>query len=124
MGLFVLGDFVMHSGGIGKYKVDCDHLTDGDLACLAYMLAERLPPFTSVSGIPRGGLRLAQAMKKYVSDRLADTHLLVDDVLTTGKSMEEERAKFQGDVIGAVVFARASEVPPWITPLFRLTPAS
>lgn len=113
MSLFSLGDFVMHSGDVGNWKIECDALTDGDVECLAFMLAERLPNFGWVRGIPRGGLRLEAAMARYV------THgpvLVVDDVLTTGASMEEARTESS---IGAVLFARGS-CPDWITPLFQL----
>lgn len=115
--LFVLGDFTMHSGDIGHWKIECDALTDADIECLAYMLSERLPRFGWVRGIPRGGLRLAAAMEQYV------THgpvLVVDDVLTTGASMEEARTESS---IGAVIFARG-ECPSWITPLFSLARAA
>ena len=117
--LFVLGDFKMHSGGIGHWKIECDSLTDDDLQCLAFMLKERLPQFGFVFGVPRGGLRLAKALEQHKSPDIRRT-LIVDDVLTTGKSMEEMRARIgDGLVFGAVLFARG-ECPDWVTPLFRM----
>lgn len=45
-----------------------------------------------------------------------ETILIVDDVLTTGKSMKEQRGK-RIDAVGIVVFARGP-CPAWIRPLF------
>lgn len=58
--------------------------------------------------------------------RPMNLHLIVDDVLTTGGSMEIARHNYLvanpgSDVLGAVVFARGP-CPDWITPLFRVTP--
>lgn len=114
--LFTLGDFEMHSGNIGHWKIECDALTDADIECLAFMLSERLSAFGSVYGIPTGGERLATAMRKYVTE---GPRLFVDDVLTTGTSMEQARSLASMPIIGAVIFARGP-CPSWITPLFSL----
>lgn len=123
MNLFNTGHFPLHAGGFSNFKIDCDALTDEDIESIALQLIIRLPAYSSVAGIPTGGLRLAEAMKRYTvpfqpirSDKL----LIVDDVFTTGTSMEKARDNRLG-VIGAVIFAR-SETPHWITPLFRLEP--
>jgi hypothetical protein len=105
----------LHAGGTSSYKVECDALTDADLECVAFMLVEILPAFGSVEGVPTGGLRLAEKMKKYATE---GPLLIVDDVLTTGTSMERQR---EGrDAIGAVIFARQVG-PPWVTPLWTKT---
>ena len=118
--LFVRQEFVMHSGGIGHWKIECDALTDDEIATLALMLFEVLPPFGNVIGIPRGGIRLQDALLPYATE---GNILIVDDVLTTGRSMEEKRNDIRlitgTDPIGAVLFAR-SKCPPWITPLFQM----
>lgn len=120
MNLFQFGEFRLHSYGLSSdFKIDCDALTDEDIRNVALQLARRLPIFGVVEGIPRGGLRLAKAMVPY-ADRFSTLALIVDDVFTTGESMEEKR-DFRTQVIGAVIFAR-SETPAWITPLFRMTP--
>jgi hypothetical protein len=130
MNLFTLMDksFTLHSGGTSRVKLECDALTDADWECVAYMLWERLPPFGWVKGIPRGGLKLAQALvRRSFAEQptgpslLTLPFLLVDDVLTTGRSMEEERARIQQAdprclVLGAVLFAR-NPGPDWIYPL-------
>jgi orotate phosphoribosyltransferase len=123
MSLFRRGDFTLHSGQQSGWKIDCAALTDEDWAALALMLTERLPPFGVVTGVYRGGLKLAEALGRYRMP-LVPRALLVDDVLTTGASMEGATpavaARYPGyEVRGAVVFARAP-CADWITPLFRM----
>lgn len=122
MNLFQLGQFKLHSGAESRWKIDCDALTDEDLDAIALMLAERLPSFSKVEGIPRGGLRLAKAMERYCSLFPDDRLLVVDDVCTTGSSFR----KFESDnggqfphVAGACIFARGP-CPSWVMPLFTL----
>lgn len=124
MGLFETGDFILHSGLGSNYKIDCDALSDSDIATIALMIKDRLPPFGEVEGVPQGGLRLANELRKYVTPGVerkgwygAKALLIVDDVFTTGMSMEEHRGWRLA--MGAVIFAR-DETPEWITPLFRM----
>lgn len=118
--LFVDGEFTAHSGGTLPFKVDCDALTDGDLATLAAYVAREFPPFANVCGVPRGGLRFASALRRYETGSGRDPTLIVDDVLTTGTSMEEARsARLPGNVFGVVIFARGP-CPDWVTPLFQM----
>jgi hypoxanthine phosphoribosyltransferase len=123
MSLFQTGVVKLHAGGYSNFKIDCDALTDQDIGAIAMQLTLRLPRFAEVEGVPGGGLRLAEAMKHYVTPFQpirVQPLLIVDDVFTTGASMEEHR-DFRTGVIGAVIFARA-ETPVWITPLFRMEP--
>lgn len=115
MNLFQLGTFTLASGKQSSFKIDCDALTDADVECVASLIAQRMPPFSAVEGVPRGGLRLAAAMEQYksVEGRL----LIVDDVLTSGGSMERHRAGRLA--MGAVIFARGSS-PFWVTSLFSM----
>lgn len=115
MSLFKLGDFTLHSGASTFWKVDCDCLTDDDWTTLARMIYEENKPFRKVIGIPSGGLKLAKALQIYCFPNPEYPILIVDDVLTTGKSMEEARAG--RNVKGAVVFARGA-YPDWIKPLW------
>jgi hypothetical protein len=69
-------------------------------------------------------LRLAKALEPFAS--LKGPRLIVDDVLTTGGSMERARDKHRGQgpagrpgIIGAVVFARG-QCPHWIRCLFQM----
>lgn len=125
MSLFQTGYFQLHSGRFDKFKIDCDALSDEDIATIARMLVDRLPPFGEVEGVPRGGLRLANELEKYALPGVerkgwygAKALLIVDDVFTTGMSMEEHRGWRLA--MGAVIFAR-EDTPEWITPLFRMT---
>jgi hypothetical protein len=120
--LFQLGDFVLHSGRRSKFKIDCDALSDSDIEAVAHILADILPPFRNVVGVPRGGLRLAKALRPYCTppDRFASIQgrewLVVDDVLTTGESLRQAMEE-KGDAIGAVIFARG-QLPPDVYALF------
>lgn len=117
--LFVAGEFTAHSGNLLPYKIECDALTDEDLATLAAEVARRLR-FSSVYGVPRGGRRFADALALH---RSPDGPLLIaDDVLTTGASMEEVRSQIilagtAAQPLGIVIFARGP-CPDWVTPLF------
>ena len=114
MTLFVRGKFVSHSGIALDWKIECDSLTDADIECIAWVLFKKVGQFGSVEGVPRGGIRLADAMRKYVS---SGNLLIVDDVFTTGNSMEEHRnMRFAK---GAVIFA-TSPTPYWIIPVFTM----
>jgi len=119
LSLFNTGFYKLHSGQASNFKIDCDALTDEDIGTIALQLVQRLPEFGWVEGVPTGGIRLAEAMVRY-TDRHSDVILIVDDVFTTGASMEAKR-DYRLNVFGAVIFARA-ETPAWITPLFRMEP--
>lgn len=116
MDLFQTGDFTLNSGAKSKWKLECDALTDGEIASLAVLIHEMVGPFGSVEGVPRGGLKLAAALQALVTP--GGKHLIVDDVLTTGGSMERLRAGRE-DVLGAVVFARG-RLPIWVRAVFQM----
>ncbi len=115
MNLFQRKMFKMHSGGVSHYKIECDALTDEDIACIAYIIAQK-GPVRNVYGVPTGGTRLADALEPYKTDEGID--LIVDDVLSTGASMEEARTKFPNP-IGVVIFARGN-CPEWVYPVFEM----
>lgn len=111
--LIQFGSFVAHSGRLLDFKIECDALSDADIDALAAVIARRMK-FGSVYGVPRGGVRLAKALEPYAT---SGPRLIVDDVLTTGRSMAEARDSM-GDR-GVVIFARGP-CPVWITPVFSL----
>ena len=113
--MFEKKDFISHAGLFLRWKIDCDTLTKEDYECLAYIIGEKFL-FSSVYGVPRGGIKFAEALKPYCSE--FGPRLVVDDVLTTGTSMIE--AKENENDIGIVIFSRAGVVPYWITPIFRM----
>lgn len=113
--IFQLGKFTLASGRVSDFKIDCDALNDADWKALAWLVATRYPPFGKVEGVPRGGLPFAEALQQYCHPE-SNTLLIADDVLTTGGSMEKQRAG--RDAIGIVVFSRAKIVPQWINFIF------
>lgn len=115
--LFKFGFIELHSGGRSNFKIDCDALTDGDINTLAHLIAKGFR-FSKVVGIPTGGDRLAYALQKWTKEY--GPLLIVDDVLTTGNSMEKEKAKYPYlHVLGVVIFARGP-YPSWIYPMFDM----
>lgn len=117
--LFEKRQFTSHSGILMEYKVECDALTNKSNEALAYMIQERFK-FRHAIGIPSGGIIIADACNVYATNNENDPILIVDDVLSTGNSMEEQRKKTnENNVIGVVLFARdTSAVADWIYPLW------
>lgn len=115
MSLFNWGKTKLSSGKFSPFKIDCDALTPSDWECLANLALCFLRPFYRVEGVPTGGLMLATFLSPY-AQKVGDL-LIVDDVYTTGKTMENQRNG--RDARGLVVFARFPP-PPWIRPLFLL----
>ena len=103
MNLFVKGAVRLHAGGISMWKIECDALTKEDWEGLALIAMEKYSlAFREVVGIPRGGLQFAKALEPY---RSLGGLLVVDDVLTTGTSMQEYLNKYENSS-GLVAFAR------------------
>jgi len=121
MTLFQCEKFRSHSGLELNFKIDCDYLSSDDIQCIARLIAKK-SRFGHVYGIPRGGTRLAEALEPYV-DSSVGTLLIVDDVLTTGHSMEEAKRYFvetlKYEVEGWVIFARG-KLPSWVNAVFYL----
>lgn len=122
--LFRRGRFRLNNGEESWFKIDCDALSDEDLDTLALLVAEdsRVGTFHKVEGVPTGGLRFAKALERYALSKYTDAQnprvLIVDDVLTTGGSMERQRAG-RDRVQGVVIFARG-KCPDWVVPLFQM----
>ena len=120
--LFQEEDFIGHSGGQLHWKIEMDALENEEWKCIARMITEiETRPFWSAIGIPRGGIKLGQYLNEYSTQNSEHPYLLVDDVLTTGGSMEEYKKKNfeEKDVIGWVVFAR-TQPAKWIRTLFQM----
>lgn len=128
MTIFQQGDFTLASGQKTGWRLECDELTEADWATLAELISYRFE-FKAVTGVPRGGLPLAQALERYITpNSITDRHLIVDDVYTTGGSIRkvlneliiqsERYCRYQG----IVVFARERirvEDKLWVQPLFQ-----
>ncbi len=128
MNLFQSGKFRLHSGDESSFKIECDALTTKDWQVLAEQVNNMGITFNFVNGIPKGGIKFAKALQKYAVVPVKDggllPYLIVDDVLTTGTSMNQQREKLIGqgmrrEIIGIVLFARG-ECPEWIIPLFQM----
>ena len=117
--MFRWGEFTSNAGLRLPFKIELDELTDDDWDCLARIVADEFA-FHTVEGVPTGGLRFAEALRRYASPpptgSLRPILMIADDVLTTGGSMERQRADRKA--VGVVAFSRTHLVPGWITPIF------
>ena len=110
--LFTAGDFISHAGLPLKWKIECDAIRSEEWDCLAQMIMEyQKISFRWVEGIPRGGVSLATALKKYIDPNADDIGLVVDDVWTTGTSFkdyikENHPDKLHNQIHRWVIFAR------------------
>ena len=93
MNLFQKVDFKSSAGLDLSWKIECDAISDDEWECIATMIMEKAKPFRSAIGVPRGGVKLAELLNKYATGSYLDPMCIIDDVLTTGKSMEECRTK-------------------------------
>ena len=124
--LFKSGDFTSHSGLKLPFKIDCDALSDDDIECIAEYIASKTK-FGIVIGIPTGGQKLESALEKYADINNSNVVLIVDDVCTTGASMENIKATLpiwnhKKGIVGWVIFAR-TDIPKWINAMFKLCDA-
>lgn len=119
--LFQKGPFTSSSGSILDFKIECDTLSDEEIEIIAKIVADH-DVFSKVYSVPTGGDRLANALQKYCTPE--GDILVVDDVLTTGASMEAKRREVQAlhpdeVILGVVIFAR-DRCPIWIDAVFQM----
>lgn len=130
MALFKRGKFVSHAGAELDFKIECDALTDEDIECIAEYIVSKTDFRFMVQSIPRGGNRLAEAIERCAGmedcsiPEAPFSIMIVDDVFTTGMSMEKAKAEqpvqvHTDDVVGWVIFAR-SETPNWVNAVFSM----
>ena len=124
--LFKSGDFKSHSGLDLSWKIEMDALSDSEWFTIKKMIMEYSPPFKEVVGIPEGGVKLGNLLNEHATGDEKDPVCIVDDVLTTGESMEYFLSQYQRNrrlmpfmAIGWVVFARGP-CPHWVSALFQM----
>ena len=124
--LFKSGDFKSHSGLDLSWKIECDALSDSEWFTIKKMIMEHTPPFRKAVGIPEGGVKLGSLLNEHATGDEKDPVCIVDDVLTTGESMEYFLSQYQRNrrlmpfmAIGWVVFARGP-CPHWVSALFQM----
>jgi len=122
--LFQSIDFTSHSGLDLSWKIEMDALSDPEWFTIKKMIMELTPPFKEAVGIPTGGSKLGNLLNEHGTGKEEDPICIVDDVLTTGESMEYFLTQYQRNrrpftVIGWVVFARG-QCPGWVTSLFQM----
>ena len=117
--LFKSINFKSHSGLNLSWKIEMDALSDAEWFTIKKMIMEVTPPFREAVGIPRGGVKLGDLLNEHATGKEGDPVCIVDDVLTTGRSMEEYAKKYD-NVIGWVIFSRTRLHSDWITPLFEM----
>ena len=122
--LFMNGWFESSSGKRLDWKVECDALTDEDIECIASRIGATYV-FSKVVPVLTGGARLAKALENHCLHS-SDNILVVDDVLTTGRSikrvMKRTRNKYKTkEVFGVVIFDRSFEpLPPDVDALWMI----
>ena len=124
--LFKSGDFKSHSGLDLSWKIEMDALSDPEWFTIKKMIMEYSPPFREAVGIPEGGVKLGGLLNEHATGDEKDPVCIVDDVLTTGESMDYFLSQYQRNrrlmpfmAIGWVVFARGP-CPHWVSALFQM----
>lgn len=128
MNLFNYGEFNLSSGTKSNFKIDCDALTDEDIDSIAQLVSDAIYfneiQFRSIVSIPTGGDRFAKALSKYLTvDEENDMLpvLLVDDVFTTGKTINKYRQKYEYTET-LVLFSRGDHIAEQVEAVFSLDP--
>lgn len=104
--LFQQRSFISAAGLSLSWKIECEALSETDWRTIAAVAVGSLPKFKKAIGVPRGGLKLAEAFGAFATHE-ADLVLVVDDVWTTGRSLTHFAADHGGpDWFGFVAFAR------------------
>ena len=121
--LFQKVDFKSHAGLDLTWKIEMDALSRDEWECICTMIMEHTEPFGEAVGIPTGGVKLGKLLNQYGTGKDEDPILIVDDVLTTGGSMNDFYRKRHWrnttKYIGWVVFARTNP-PEWVNALFQM----
>ncbi len=131
MSLFQDSEFTAASSIRLPFKIDCDALTDEDLACLAAHACSNVVSmmfFKRIIPVPTGGNRFAEALRPHLLESSnAQDSLIVDDVWTTGTSVlrvatVNNLLEHLGSRTKALVLFARGSYPRWVYPLMTLHP--
>lgn len=110
------------------WKIECDCLTKGDMRTVAELINDSYT-FKCAATPPTDSDNLHYLTEllanKFATDDGKYDSLLVDDVLTSGGSMNRLYREHRYDlgrnkIKGVVIFSRRATCPRWITPIFTL----
>lgn len=118
MNLLKYGSHRLSSGLISSFKIECDDISSSDWWNAALIMGQAIPAFGRVESVISGGDKWASYWHSLAVQGNPNL-LIVDDVLTTGASMEKQR--HGRPALGVVMFARGP-VPDWVTPMFSIYP--
>lgn len=113
MNLFQYNDatqFSLAGGSQTVFKVECDNMTDDDWRTYAFLVRDAMAycgwRVNEIEGVPTGGLVFAEYLRAIckIGDPDGMT-LIVDDVLTTGGSINKQRAG-RSNCLGIVIWRR------------------
>ena len=117
----------LHSGEKTFWKIECDSLTDIQVDWLCDMIFRASFPFRRALGVPRGGERFANKLNIMLTRTAIPQNsplLIVDDVYTTGKSIQDfllNFPKYQVDTAKiAVAFSRTRDIPDNVYAAFTI----
>lgn len=132
-GVFQLGAFTFSSGIRSPFKFECDDLSDDEMHAIARVGSHQVCDFGRLVPVPKGksaspidnAKRLAGAMQRYARPDCGVT-LIVDDVWTTGGSMEACCADVMhqsagASTVGFVIYAY-QQPASWVTSFLTLSP--
>jgi len=132
--IFQTGEFKLASGHQSDFKIECDYLTYSDIYTLVRQVRKKVR-YKEAVGVLTGGLRLAQSFNLLNKQETQPDHLpiydwlFVDDVYTTGGSIERIASDVMGYNVGeaynryfmgVVLFARAKPRHHWVKPIFQM----
>jgi orotate phosphoribosyltransferase len=122
--LLIKGKFVLHSGQPSFWKIEGDNISNSMWDIIAELSREVLPltNYGELVPIPKGGLPFAAAilrMKPAIVGYNKSIPLIVDDVWTTGKSMEEYLLNHKG-AQGLTAFSRGNTYKSSVRSVIRV----
>ena len=109
MSLFTFGGLEL------LWKIECGVLTKADWHTIAAIVGPCLH-FELIMGVPDSGIPFAMALSPWA--KRGGGLLIVDDVITTGGSMESFRDGRKAK--GLVLFDRSEDRPSWVDAVWTL----